>query len=782
MRSCHARLQVHVPQLQAHCIAVHPRTLARSRPRVVSCNKRASSSSTLEALKCYLPDGRWEMREYEIREPVPLSIDDGRRPCDPKEKEARRKKDDDMKKWSHQLEHNGLMLAPEYQPHGVRPLYEGVAVELNTPAEEMATKFAEILFSEQQGATSRYSESPVFRKNMFEDWKVILGQDHPIESLDLVDFQPLVALLESRKAERDSRTKEEKRALREEKKREKEILNSIFGYALVDGMLEKVAGYMVEGPGWFRGRGDHKMSGRWKRRLYPRDVVLNICEGVPVPRPPMPSSISSSSSLWRWGGVSHNHNGSYIARWNDPIAAVAGKKKDKFIFLDATSSVKSASDQNKFETARKLRNKIKNIRKDVLKKLSSPHPDPEISADTVGVCTLRVEHMSLTTSIKGGGGGDRPSNNSLAAAATEFNDSGDAGGREEGYYLALDFLGKDAMQYTRSVEVPKKVFESLQSCFITSGGGAAAAATDDTVKAHHKAPKDQFFEYVTPQILNKYFKDQMPGLTAKVFRTYNASALLQAELARPSSETARSILAQLSKKKRKGGQTSAHDNSSSSSSSSSTVGMEKNSSGAKTASSSSNKIGESRSKGSKKNTSSTTTTSSIGSREAAADRKLLRQYYDFCHKEVAVLCNHLRTTPKSFDKSVSRLKERLKSQKWWLQMLEIERNEALCHETTPRATRRNRKNEPAVKKARRLETIDMAILKQRNAIYTLERQIDFRKQSKEIALGTSRTNYIDPRITVAWCKRNDVPVERSFPKALLRRFEWALDTKSSFKW
>lgn len=31
---------------------------------------------------------------------------------------------------------------------------------------------------------------------------------------------------------------------------------------------------------------------------------------------------------------------------------------------------------------------------------------------------------------------------------------------------------------------------------------------------------------------------------------------------------------------------------------------------------------------------------------------------------------------------------------------------------------------------------------------------------KTVALGTSKINYLDPRITVAWCKRNEVPIEK----------------------
>ncbi len=47
---------------------------------------------------------------------------------------------------------------------------------------------------------------------------------------------------------------------------------------------------------------------------------------------------------------------------------------------------------------------------------------------------------------------------------------------------------------------------------------------------------------------------------------------------------------------------------------------------------------------------------------------------------------------------------------------------------------------------------------------------------KDIALGTSKTNYNDPRISVAWCKLNEVKIEKVFPKNLLSKFLWAMYT------
>jgi hypothetical protein len=69
--------------------------------------------------------------------------------------------------------------------------------------------------------------------------------------------------------------------------------------------------------------------------------------------------------------------------------------------------------------------------------------------------------------------------------------------------------------------------------------------------------------------------------------------------------------------------------------------------------------------------------------------------------------------------------------------------------------------------AKRIETWAEKIRK-------LELDIRNKDDNKEVALGTSKINYCDPRITVAWCKRSEVPIDRVFPKTLRDKFVWAL--------
>jgi DNA topoisomerase-1 len=45
-----------------------------------------------------------------------------------------------------------------------------------------------------------------------------------------------------------------------------------------------------------------------------------------------------------------------------------------------------------------------------------------------------------------------------------------------------------------------------------------------------------------------------------------------------------------------------------------------------------------------------------------------------------------------------------------------------------------------------------------------------REENKTIALSTSKLNYMDPRITAAFCKRVGLPIEKVFAKTLRQSF------------
>lgn len=58
----------------------------------------------------------------------------------------------------------------------------------------------------------------------------------------------------------------------------------------------------MEPPGLFRGRGDHPRMGMIKKRIYPRDIVINIGKGEPIPEHPYPGQ------TWKEVGGQSIHN------------------------------------------------------------------------------------------------------------------------------------------------------------------------------------------------------------------------------------------------------------------------------------------------------------------------------------------------------------------------------------------------------------------------------------------------------------------------------------------
>lgn len=78
--------------------------------------------------------------------------------------------------------------------------------------------------------------------------------------------------------------------------------------------------------------------------------------------------------------------------------------------------------------------------------------------------------------------------------------------------VEFDFLGKDSIRYNNAVPVEKRVFKNVQ------------------LFLDNKKEGDDLFDRLNTSILNEYLTGLMPGLTAKTFRTYNASITLQQQL------------------------------------------------------------------------------------------------------------------------------------------------------------------------------------------------------------------------------------------------------------
>ncbi|XP_023007686.1 DNA topoisomerase 1 beta-like [Cucurbita maxima] len=547
---------------------------------------------------------------------------------------------DGQKKWT-TLVHNGVIFPPPYQTHGVKILHKGKPVDLTPEQEEVATMFAVMKDTD-------YMQKPKFKENFWNDWRKLLGKNHVIQNLDDCDFTPIYDWYQTEKEKKKQMTTEEKKALKEEKLKQEEK----YMWAILDGVKEKVGNFRVEPPGLFRGRGEHPKMGKLKKRIRPSDITINIGKDAPIPECPIPGQ--------RWKEVRHDNTVTWLAFWNDPI----NPKEFKYVFLAASSSLKGQSDKEKYEKARMLKDYIKNIRNSYTKDFTSKDPTrrqiavatylidklalragnekDDDEADTVGCCTLKVENVKAV-----------PPN------LLEFN-----------------FLGKDSIKYENTVEVELPVFKAITQ--FQSG----------------KSGSDDLFDKLDTSKLNAHLKDLMPGLTAKVFRTYNASITLDDMLNR-------------------------------------------------------------------------------GTKDGEVSEKIVT--YQHANKEVAIICNHQRTVSKSHGAQMTRLNEKISELRDILKELKIDLDRA-------------KKGKPPLKgsdgkQKRNLtpEALEKKISQTNAKIEKIERDMKTKEDLKTVALGTSKINYLDPRITVAWCKRHEVPIEKIFNKSLLAKFAWAMDVDPDFR-
>ena len=512
-------------------------------------------------------------------------------------------------KWT-TLEHNGVLFPPPYQPHNVPVIYNGVELRLSAEAEEAATMYAKYLDTD-------YIRNATFRRNFWKDWRKILGRNHEIQNLENVNFSLIQEYLNKQKEEKKLISKEEKDKQKELREKEEEPYKT----AMLDGTAQPVGNFRIEPPGIFIGRGSHPLIGRIKKRIVPHDIIINIGKEATVP----PGN---------WYKVIHDRKVIWLAAWLDSISG-----KMKYVWLGNKSSLKAESDKAKFDLARKLRKKVKHIRCENYKLFSDPDPikqqlavalylidklairvgnekNTDVQSDTVGTTTLLVSNIQLH----------------------DFNK------------ITLNFLGKDSIRYTNTVSVEPLVHMLLNK-FI-----------------QNKTKDDQIFELINPTLLNKYLQSYMPNLTAKVFRTYNASYTFQKELNK------------ISKKLEQPG---------------------------------------------------------INAKDEFRNANL----------KVAVLCNHQKQVSKSFGKSIEAINNKIKELR------------------------------SKAKKSKNKESK----LKIKEKIKALKNKKKLKSELKGVALQTSLDNYIDPRITVAFTKKNNLDLGDFFNKKMMEQFWWALDTPASFK-
>ena len=400
-------------------------------------------------------------------------------------------------KWQ-TLQHNGIAFPPEFKPRGITISILGEQYLLNAAQEEL-------IYAWSKKKDTHYVHDKVFESNFMIDLRSVLppkfGSVNKISELDLSNAYRLVEeenrLKEEEKERIRNLPRDERRLISQSKKNERERLRSIYGLATVDGVTVEIANWLVEPPGLFMGRGQHPLRGRWKPRVQSQDVILNMGESAEVPE-------------GNWKAVVNDHTSTWLATWMEKLTG-----KRKYMWLHDSSTLRQNSDKEKYDRANILGKHIDKVHERIVtkminskdlsqKKLSTvcylisklamrvgDEKDPD-EADTVGASTLRVEHIRFPIH--------------QGVKNIEFN-----------------FLGKDSVPWQKSLEINSQDTEALYM--------------NMELFMKDKKLTEQIFDGITSAKVNSFLrkidKNKVPGLTAKVFRTFIATQIVKEALAHP---------------------------------------------------------------------------------------------------------------------------------------------------------------------------------------------------------------------------------------------------------
>ncbi len=682
-------------------------------------------------------------------------------------------------KWQ-TLRHNGIAFPPPYD-------YRGITVKIKDEKFKLDRLQEEMLMAWAKKKDTPYVQDPVFQKNFLADLKEI-GKlaPHLDYALADIDFTQLNAIAESEKTANLSPEEKKKRSA--ERKALRDELKAKFGTALIDGNEVEIGAYLVEPPGILMGRGNHPLRGKWKSRVEPKDVTLNLDEEA---KPPAPEGHD-------WGKIAHDHDSMWVASWWDKLSA-----KRKYIWLAETSHLRQERDQEKYLKAAKLESGVEKVREKIREGMNYTETRArqalEQNEKKLHAAIQEIEAKIVNATEAGDKTGRKKLEDELALKQKEREqlakrrekihaaemktrqiatvcylidrlamrvgdekdeDEADTVGAStlrvehvkiDKDRIEFDFLGKDSVQWQKFI--PLELTEQV-----------LARNLKDLM--HGKAPGDQIFDKTDSTHVNRFLSGIVPGLTAKVFRTYHATM------------TVRNYL----RKK--------------------------------------------------------------GELKAAAATFEKEYVAKLANLEAAIVCNHKRTPPKNWDQSLEKkaaLVEKLRAFKPDLTKLnqeipareaalkklveqqkkleadgprQVEQKQAalvrLKAKKTPKAKKdaaklkkqiaaaeraaNNAPKELEQKKKRLKERIAKArealeharqapARAQREYAERLEkasRQYELAKQTRDYNLGTSLKNYIDPRVYKSWGDYVGFDWQRLYTTALKRKFAWVSQTNA--KW
>jgi len=147
--------------------------------------------------------------------------------------------------------------------------------------------------------------------------------------------------------------------------------------------------------------------------------------------------------------------------------------------------------------------------------------------------------------------------------------------------------------------------------------------------------------------------------------------------------------------------------------------------------------------------------------------------------EAAIMCNHKRTIPKTFEQSLQKKRDTLKVAQKSTPWKKNEETLKKVESTKTKTDAQEKKRKERITKIKQM--IKKSKTKQKERVEKLQLQLDLTEKTRDYNLGTSLRNYIDPRIFKSWTDEVSADWEKLYTSALQKKFLWVKSENESWK-
>ena len=163
-------------------------------------------------------------------------------------------------------------------------------------------------------------------------------------------------------------------------------------------------------------------------------------------------------------------------------------------------------------------------------------------------------------------------------------------------------------------------------------------------------------------------------------------------------------------------------------------------------------------------------------KKSSASEKLY--HAKLANLEAAIMCNHKRTIPITFKKTLQKKVDTLKTVEKAAPWKKKEEALKKAESAKPKTDAQKEKQNERIKKAK--IQIRKTKQKHKERVEKLTLQVDLTKKTKDYNLGTSLRNYIDPRIFKSWTDDVGAEWEKLYTTALQKKFLWVKSENESW--